>query len=450
MTSPLVDELRSLIDVPRAGHPGVAVSPAAHAPAPVHIAEPVTPVRRSAATESRRAKIDTLQEAVRAASTSAPWWMESGVPDNWLNNQLSLAVAFVNAVTMTALKTGKTLYKGFAEGTPTTTTAKLLSALTADGWHLAMMRSHAAQDEHLCADLVRDDAVMVLEMTAGQSLYMNYVTTSEAVASKLTDLMQANITSMPPAGAVYALVNQGMSGIGLMHLGRVNTPLNAANYDDDVVAAFNRVSADLQSEHPSGRLVILEGPPGTGKSFWVRALVNATDNATFVLIPPDMVGSLAHPSLLPVLAERRASNNAPVVLILEDAEACLLPRKEGSSQAGAVSTLLNLADGIFGQLLDVRIVATTNTRKVDFDPAFLRPGRLSEVVTFGPLEPKKAAALLKQLVPSIDKAAVPTEPQTLADLYRIARKAGWKPAKSSTVEVVHDNGLRALSKRVGH
>lgn len=448
MTSPLVDELRTLIAAPNAGGADASTKPACEPSAPPRVPEPVTSVRRAAVAESRSAKVGALQEAVRAASTSAPWWMESGVPDNWLNNQLSLAVAFVNAVTMTALKTGKTLFKGYAEGTPTTTTAKLLSALTADGWHLAMMRSHAAQDEHLCADLVRDDAVMVLEMAAGQSLYMQYVTTDEAVASKLTALIQANITSTPPTGAVYALVNQGMSGIGLMHLGRVNTPLNPANYDSDVVSAFDRVSADLQSEHPSGRLVILEGPPGTGKSFWVRALVNATNNATFVLIPPDMVGSLAHPGLLPVLAERRASNNAPVVLILEDAEACLLPRKEGSAQAGAVSTLLNLADGIFGQLLDVRIVATTNTRKVDFDPAFLRPGRLSEVVTFGPLEPSQAATLLRGLLPNIDKGLLPTEPLTLAEVYRIARKAGWKPGKAASVEVVADNGLRALSKRV--
>jgi hypothetical protein len=361
----ILSEMRAILDSEKsAAKPATSVTQPA--PRPVlktFVASPKVPVSSVPG---------SLAEAVREAPTSAPWWLEGGAPSNWLANPLSLQSAFVNAAMPNALKSGHTLYKGSGEGTPTVTPAAFLKLLVQAGWRLALVRG-TQQDYHLCADFVRDDGVFVVEMTADDFLYGSYATTNADVAAQIEKILQANTKTTPPTGAVYALVNQGM-GVSLMNLGRMQTPLNRANYAPEVEAAFDRVVADLQSAHPSGRLVILEGPPGTGKSFWVRGLVQASNDATFVLIPPDMVGSLAHPSLLPVLARHRESHNAPVVLILEDAEACLLPRKDGSAQAGAVSTLLNLGDGIFGQLLDVRIVATTNTKKVDFDPAFSAPG----------------------------------------------------------------------------
>lgn len=443
-----LSELRAILDGSKSGSPQRQDPARPQTRVSESTKPPVVAARRVQQETSAVNALGVLGEALRAAPTTPPWWLEQGAPENWLANPLSLQTAFVNAACMDALKSGKTLYKGENGGTPTLSPAQVLKLLVKDGWRLALTRCPISKQEtHLCADFVRDDGVLVLEMTADDFLYGSYATTNADVAASVEKLLRDNTTTTPPTGSVYALVNQG-KGIGLMNLGRVNTPMNPANYAPDVAAAFDRVVADLQTEHPNGRLVILEGPPGTGKSFWVRGMVQATTEATFVLIPPDMVGSLAHPSLLPVLARHRASHDAPVVLILEDAEACLLPRKEGSLQAGAVSTLLNLADGIFGQLLDVRIVATTNTKKVDFDPAFLRPGRLSEVVTFGPLAPEQASSLLKKLVPGIAKDALPTKALPLAEVYQLARKAGWKPPRAEPKGAPQENGLHAAVKRL--
>lgn len=443
MQSDLLSELNAILDRPQS-----AAKPSTETAAPA--LKHVVSARRVQTETPVHAPLGALGEALRDAPTAAPWWLEGGVPDNWLTNPLSLQTAFVHAAMMGALKAGKTLYKSSSQGTPTIAPAEVVKLLVKDGWRLALTRCPiSSQDTHLYADFVRDDGVLVLEMTADDFLYGSYTTTNPDVAARVEKLLAAHTKTTPPEGAVYALVNQG-KGVGLMNLGRVNTPINRANYTPEVAAAFDRVVTDLQTEHPNGRLVILEGPPGTGKSFWVRGMVQATADATFVLIPPDMVGSLAHPSLLPVLARHRAAHNAPVVLILEDAEACLLPRKEGSSQAGAVSTLLNLADGIFGQLLDVRVVATTNKKQAEFDPAFLRPGRLSEVVTFGPLAAAQAAALLKKLVPGIAKDALPSGPMSLAEIYQLARKAGWKPPRAEPKGQSQENGLHKLAKRLAY
>ena len=69
-------------------------------------------------------------------------------------------------------------------------------------------------------------------------------------------------------------------------------------------------------------------------------------------------------------------------------------------------------------MLDLRIIATTNAEKMEFDEALLRPGRLCRHVTVGEVSPAKAGEIYKRLT-GLEKTY--TEKTTLARVYADAQ-----------------------------
>jgi hypothetical protein len=59
---------------------------------------------------------------------------------------------------------------------------------------------------------------------------------------------------------------------------------------------------------------------------------------------------------------------------MEDAEAVLMPRKIDTGFS--VSALLNLADGLLGEGLNLQFICTVNCEIEELDAAIVRPGRL--------------------------------------------------------------------------
>jgi len=146
----------------------------------------------------------------------------------------------------------------------------------------------------------------------------------------------------------------------------------------------------------------------------------------FVLIPPDMLTSLAGPELLPLLMNNKMAYNTagPLILVLEDADRCLV--KRDGDNMNSIQSLLNLSDGILGSLLDLRIIATTNASKLEIEEAILRPGRLSQRIEVDALNKDEANNLFNKLIPA-NKSFKFKDKATLATVYSLARKAGWKP-----------------------
>jgi hypothetical protein len=218
-------------------------------------------------------------------------------------------------------------------------------------------------------------------------------------------------------GAVNMLV-QGPSGLYLSTIGIAGVPFNTDNYNDNIIDQFRKSVSDLKDNNPFGRITILSGLPGSGKTFCVRALLHECDNVCFIFIPSYMVSNLSAPSLVPLLAEQ-AEDGKPIVLIIEDADSCLV--KRGTDNFSEVSTLLNLGDGILGSLLDIRIVCTTNAKSLDIDPALKRSGRLSQLIEINKLCEEKARKLLNKLNPE-SKFDI-QEDTTLADIYAAAKES---------------------------
>lgn len=89
-----------------------------------------------------------------------------------------------------------------------------------------------------------------------------------------------------------------------------------------------------------------------------------------------------------------------------------------------LADILNLGDGIPGELADIRIVATINAKRIDIDPAILRPGRLCLHVSFAKLNREKALAIYSRLTHGKELPSG-SENATLAEVYRMARDDGW-------------------------
>lgn len=272
----------------------------------------------------------------------------------------------------------------------------------------------------------------------GGGVTLSCVTGDGEFAERLAAIAQKHIKRRAPSGRIYVLANDQRGRPELKALGAGGVPLERENYEPGVVEAFDHVVRDLVSPAPCGRLVLIDGPPGTGKSFVVRALLaERGTEATFVLVPPDLVGAMSGPELVPVLLEHRGDQDftdaeedppGPIVLVLEDADECLAPRMADNIRS--VASMLAFGDGLLGSIMDVRLVATTNRARVELDEALLRPGRLCRRIPVGPLPPSRARAIFRKLLgndPGGSEAGAFERPMALAEVYAAARRAGWSP-----------------------
>ncbi|RMF31173.1 MAG: AAA family ATPase, partial [Candidatus Nitrosothermus koennekii] len=141
----------------------------------------------------------------------------------------------------------------------------------------------------------------------------------------------------------------------------------------------------------------------------------------FVNLPVSLLPDINGPTLLEPLFDFKNyqadsnSESKPIVLILEDADSVLSPRM--MDNINQVHTLLNLGDGLVGQALNLRVIATTNQKQREFDPALVRPGRLCTLQEFPLLTPEQAERCFKNLAPERE---IPnfSKPVSLAQIYK--------------------------------
>lgn len=203
-------------------------------------------------------------------------------------------------------------------------------------------------------------------------------------------------------------------GFQLMEFESRKVKVNEGSYE--INHSIDSIENMLKQDKPG--LVLFSGAPGTGKTFLIRHFLQKMDRK-FVFIPNDMVRDISDPSFIGFAVEELKDS----VLIIEDAETSLADRK--GSGTSAVSVLLNITDGLLGDLLNLKIVATINNEEM-VDPAMLRRGRLLAKVEFKALPVAKANELAAKLGKSyVDKDTL------LTDLYN------------------NDNGIVKETKHIG-
>jgi len=179
------------------------------------------------------------------------------------------------------------------------------------------------------------------------------------------------------------------------------------NYGKNFLQVHQKIVSNLQGKK-SG-LYIFHGPPGTGKTSYIRYLTTQVSNRRFIFVPNIMVASIFSPKMVQNIYTFKDS-----VLILEDAELCVFKRDGTNNEL--VSGILNITDGLLRDLLNISIFVTFNASDItELDKALLRKGRLRTMYKFDSLGVEDSQKLLKKL----GKSQNATKPMTLADIYNI-------------------------------
>lgn len=185
-------------------------------------------------------------------------------------------------------------------------------------------------------------------------------------------------------------IAQGMSGFSLQksHIKDVPNFSIARQYNDDFAHEDEKIRKFIESDDKSG-LVILHGEKGTGKTTYIRNIISSFPNKKFVFVTPDLVNLLGSPSFTSFI---NTLNNH--IIILEDCENVIRDRKTTGANS-AVSTLLNMTDGLLADDLGIKFICTFNEDIKDIDSALMRKGRLVCKYEFKPLTVEKTNALLE-------------------------------------------------------
>jgi hypothetical protein len=136
----------------------------------------------------------------------------------------------------------------------------------------------------------------------------------------------------------------------------------------------------------SASILLLIGPPGTGKTTFIRGLLQHTESSAIVsydaaVLEKDYVFS-------------NFIESSKSLLILEDADMFLKSRKEGNTM---MHKFLNVGDGLV-TTRGKKLIFSTNLPSInDVDPALIRPGRCYDILHFDELNQKQAEVLAEKV-----------------------------------------------------
>jgi energy-coupling factor transporter ATP-binding protein EcfA2 len=132
-------------------------------------------------------------------------------------------------------------------------------------------------------------------------------------------------------------------------------------------------------------ILLLIGPPGTGKTTFIRGLLQHTNSSAIVSYDANILEKDY------VFADFIEGDKS--VLVLEDADMFLKSRKEGNTM---MHKFLNVGDGLV-TTRNKKLVFSTNLPSIsDIDPALVRPGRCYDILHFGELNQTEAETLAKK------------------------------------------------------
>jgi ATP-dependent 26S proteasome regulatory subunit len=135
----------------------------------------------------------------------------------------------------------------------------------------------------------------------------------------------------------------------------------------------------------SASILLLIGPPGTGKTTFIRGLLRHCDISAMVSYDANILEKDF------VFASFIEGDKA--ILVLEDADMFLKSRQDGNTM---MHKFLNVGDGLV-TTRNKKLIFSTNLPSIrDIDPALVRPGRCYDIISFRELSQNEAEKLAKK------------------------------------------------------
>ena len=179
------------------------------------------------------------------------------------------------------------------------------------------------------------------------------------------------------------------------------------HYNNDFAPVAAEIENFLLEENKSG-LIILHGKQGTGKTTYIRHLINL-GKKRMIYMSGDLVDKLSDPSFITFIRQQKNS-----IFIVEDCEELLSSRNGGNRMNAGLVNILNISAGLLSDELCIKFICTFNAPLKDIDEALLRKGRLAARYEFKDLTTDKVNQLIKEEGLEIPQQ---TQPMTLAEIY---------------------------------
>lgn len=238
-------------------------------------------------------------------------------------------------------------------------------------------------------------------------------TANRETVRKISDLVENHNSSAPPAVRLNIVVADGNS-LRLKPRQVPTVDLELTYYSKSARKALGKLKDFVLEDKPVARLHLLTGPPGTGKTSFLRHVFQDTGDDVFLIFVPALeAAQFCGREGISLLTKQNKGKK--VVIIIEDADCVLATRT--TSSAGSTSSLLNIVDGLFAEMFDVRVVATTNLGTDNIDPAMVRNGRMGSCILLDMLNKKEQLEVAEKI--GLDKSLLTDAPEMLplCDLF---------------------------------
>ncbi len=228
----------------------------------------------------------------------------------------------------------------------------------------------------------------------------------------------------------------------------------AANYPQETREKLDALMKARFNAESSGKLILWQGMPGTGKTFALRALAQSWKpwaKLHYILDPERFFGSEATYMMSVILGEGGSipshiaaalddddvddddDDKGPIsdaqkwrLVVLEDTGE-LLTQDAKQNTGQALSRLLNVCDGLIGQGLKVLVLITTNEDISTMHSAVMRPGRLASKSVFKPMDSIESVEWLK--THGKTDISIGQGQRSLAELYAILAGEDMAPQR---------------------
>lgn len=211
--------------------------------------------------------------------------------------------------------------------------------------------------------------------------------------------------------ATFSVVTSYIEWIYSSDGNSVNVPLNRDRLPVDEMYPFLN-GETLESFYErymqsSANILLLIGPPGTGKTTFIRGLLAHTNSSAIVTYD---AGILEKDGFFARFIEDDTG-----VMVLEDSDAFLKSRSDGNTM---MHRFLNVGDGLV-TTKGKKMIFSTNLPSIrDIDSALVRPGRCFDIVHFDQLNVKQAQALADKLGVTLpDRLGKDADKYSIAEIF---------------------------------